>query len=93
MGTTVDFSTVDWRQDRITRKYVEQNRERLSVPSKMIPRELGDAVTYCKSICNPYADELMRRSGHLDAFYEALTDKERADILRKSCNYHGFTLC
>lgn len=88
----IDLASVDWRQDRITRDYVERNREKLSAPEQMSPRELGDAVTYCRSAWNPFSEELMRRSGHLEAFREATTDRERAEVLKSSCRYHGFML-
>lgn len=88
----VDLSTIPWHCDRITREYVEENREKLTDPTSMNPRELGEAITYCQIAWGPYANELMRRSGHLEAFQSAKTDKERSKILKKSCRYHGFML-
>lgn len=88
----VDLSTIPWRMDRITKEYIEENREKLSDSTSMTPNELGDAITYCQTAWNPYAEELMSRSGHLEAFREAKTDKERSEILKKSCAYHGFLL-
>ena len=92
MKNTLDLTTIDWKKDRITQKYVDENRKKLSDPTQMEPRELGEAITYCRIAWNPYADELMRRSGHLDEFRQARTDKERSKILDKSCRYHGFML-
>lgn len=87
----LDLSFVNWRHDRITERYIEENRDLLADPGKMTPAELGCAVTYCRSIdCdNPYADEIMRRSGHLKAFREAYDDRERRKIFDKACRYHG----
>lgn len=92
MATALDLSTIDWKMDRITREFVDEHREKLTDPTLMEPRELGEAITYCRIAWNPFADELMRRSGHLEEFRQARTDKERSKILDKSCRYHGFML-
>ena len=83
MAVAIDLSTINWKRDRITREYVDENREKLSDPTQMEPRELGEAITYCQIAWNPFADELMRRSGHLEEFRQARTDKERSKILDK----------
>lgn len=88
----LDLSSIDWKRDRITKEYVEENRNMLMYPSKMDARKLGEAVTYCQSAWNPFSYELMRRSGHLSAFRKARGGKEKSAILDKSCRYHGFML-
>lgn len=88
----IELSSVEWRNDGITREYVEEHREQLEQPEKMKPGKLGEACTYCKTIDNPYAYEIMRRSGHLDKFLSTFETKGRGEILRAACRYHGFML-
>ena len=88
----LDLKSIEWKRDRITREFVEENRDMLMQPSQMEPRKLGEAVTYCQSAWNPFSYELMRRSGHLEEFRSARTEKEKSKILDKSCRYHGFML-
>ena len=86
----IDLTTVDWRNDWITRRYVKENEAKLSNPRKMTPAELGDATTYCKTLYDPYAEELMRRAGNLEAFRCATTDSERMKILNNAAKSFGF---
>lgn len=88
----LDLTTVDWRHDRITDNWKDRNREKIVFPRKMTPYELSEAVTYCRSISNPYAEEMMRRSGHLEQFREAMTDRERSEIFKKSCSHYGIIM-
>lgn len=81
---------IDWIDDRITRNYVKTHADQLMNPRRMLPRELGDAVTYCKTIFNPYSEELMRRAGNLEAFYTAATLKEQNAILNRAAKSFGF---
>lgn len=83
---------VNWRKDRATQEYVEKKAKELKEPEKMKPFELGEAVTYCRSIYNPFAYEIMRRSNHLDKFYDAWNEQQRNEIFNRSCRYHGFML-
>ena len=84
--------TVNWRNDRATQEFIDAHREMLQSPETMKPGDLGTAVTYCKTIHNPYAMEIMRRSGHLDRFKEAWLEKERYQIFDKACRYHGMII-
>ena len=85
----IELSSVEWRNDRITRKYAEENREQLERPEAMEPFKLGEACTYCKTIENPYTYEIMRRSGHLEKYMETFDERERRRIFDKACSYHG----
>ena len=53
MATALDLSTIDWKMDRITREFVDEHREKLTDPTLMEPRELGEAITYCRIAWNP----------------------------------------
>lgn len=88
----INLETVNWRRDRATLEYIEKKAETLREPESMKPFQLGEAVTYCRSIYNPFAYEIMRRSGHLDKFREAWNEQQRNDIFNRSCRYHGFML-
>lgn len=88
----IDLKTVNWRRDWITERYVEAHREELVSPETMDVHDLGAAVTYCTTIRNPYAVEIMRRSGHLEAYREAWTARDRARIFQKACRYHGMMI-
>ena len=82
-----------WRNDGITRKYVEEHKEMLSDVCRMTPGQLGDAITYCNDFYNPYSDELTRRAGNYNAFHRfGLTDRERGKILRNAARAFGFEL-
>lgn len=59
----IDIDAVCWRCDPVTRRHVAGHRRHLSRPGAMEPRDLADACTYCYSTDNPYAAELIRRSG------------------------------
>lgn len=88
----IDLNTVNWRKDRITERYVCEYTDILRKPRKMKPGELGDACTYCETNENPYAEELMRRAGNLEAFQSATTPSEKGKILRQAAKAFGFML-
>ena len=88
----IDLTAVNWRQDRITERYVNEHADLLRRPRKMKPRELGDTCTYCETNDNPYAEELMRRAGNLEAFQSATTPSEKGKILRQAAKAFGFML-
>ncbi len=83
---------INWKNDRITRRYIEEHPEMLGDLSNIRPIYLGDAATYCKDWNNPFIYEILRRSGHLDQWKAAKDNKTKAIILEKSCSYHGFRL-
>ena len=83
---------INWRNDSITRKYVEEHPEMLGDLSEIKAHDLANAATYCKDWNNPFIREILRRSGHLDEWRSAPNDREKSKILEKSCKYHGFML-
>lgn len=89
----LDLNEVNWINDCITRRYVREHADKLQEPEKMGTRELGDAVTYCQTFFNPYAEELMRRAGNLEAFYAAAETKEQRIILNNAAKSFGFRFC
>ncbi len=85
------FTKLDiWKKDGVTRDYKKKMGDILNTPTDMTPKELANTTTYCNSWDNPYTIELMRRSGHLEAYQGTFDDKERRKIFDKSCAYHGF---
>lgn len=90
--TMLNLEKVHWRRDRITRAFVADHFDELCHPETMTPSELGNAVTYCEDFDNPFAEEIMRRSGHLEKFKMALQIKEKRQIFDKACRYHGMII-
>lgn len=88
----IELAKVNWKEDGITRKFINDNQDLLKHPEKMDALMLGDAVTYCKTIYNPFAEEIMRRSGHLEKFRETHDEKTRSKIFQSACRYHGFSM-
>lgn len=88
----LDLRKVNWRRDRITRAYVADHYDELCYPETMKASDLGTAVTYCEDFYNPFAEEIMRRSGHLEKFKAAVQIKEKRQIFDKACRYHGMVI-
>lgn len=80
----LDLATINWRQDGMTQRYVGDNAEELTKPTKMSPIQLANALTYCENFYNPYAEELMRRVGTLEKFNNTTSIEEQAKILRSA---------
>lgn len=89
---SLDLSSVEWKDDGITRNYVKENAEELAAPRKMTPSSLSDAITYCKTFINPYAEELMRRAGNLKTFNATSDTSERSKIVRNAAKSFGILL-
>ncbi len=81
-----------WREDRITENYMAENKAMLAHPEAMNAKELANACTYCKTIHNPYAEELMRRCGFLEKFQKAKEQEKQWKILDKACAHFGIKL-
>lgn len=85
----IDIIRINWKEDGITRRFVTDNRDVLRHPEKMGALMLGNACTYCRDIYNPFAEELMRRSGHLEKYRGIQDEKARVKIFQAACRYHG----
>jgi hypothetical protein len=90
--TGLELSSIDWKKDTITGNFRRDNAEELLFPDKMTPARLSEATTYCESIQNPFAEELMRRAGNLGAFTEATDKAEKGRILRNAAKAFGIML-
>jgi len=86
----INLNEVNWYQDGVTRDYIERNSYELLYPENMTPRALGDAVTYCETFFNPYAEELMRRAGNLEAFRNETDIRKQFEILNNAAKSFGF---
>lgn len=91
LPTPFTLSSVDWKRDGATENYKRENAAELQFPARMTEDSLAVACTYCNSIDNPYAEELVRRTGNLDAFRTATDVKDRMAILQKSAKSFGIT--
>ena len=88
----IDLEQVDWKGDAITRNYVKRKADILACPSTMSEHALCDAVTFCKSISNPYAEELLRRVGMDKQFHETTDLHEQSVLLRRAAKEFGIIL-
>lgn len=88
----VDLKAVEWRKDLLTKRYIEENADVLEDCGKMTPEQLVDACTYCSSIDNPYAYELLDRARMFEKFRLADDYSKAAEILRKAASFFGITL-
>lgn len=91
--TDYELSSVDWKMDIIAGAFKRRNTEELLFPDKMTPSRLAEACTYCSTIHNPYAEELMRRAGNLGSFQSSNDEAERGRILRNAAKSFGIVLC
>ena len=82
----------NWRNDRITKNYIKENAPMLEHPENMSALELATASTYCKTIYNPYCEEIMSRTGLLEKFRKAADEKGKRRILDKACAHYGIRL-
>lgn len=89
---TVDIEKVDWLRDEATREYIRENAERLKDRSAMTPKELAEAVTYCETVDNPYAYELLDRAGSFEKFKRAESYEAACEVLRKAARGLGIIL-
>ena len=85
----LDLDRIDWRQDGITCRYVAEHKAELADPPAMDHRSLAAAATYCRSFDSPYAEELAKRAGLLEAYLRA-SGVERADVVRRAAK--GFNI-
>ena len=75
------------RKDRATKEWREDHADELD-PAKMSPSLLASAITYCETICNPFTDEIVRRSG-VRKRYE--TEPLR-DTMRRACRHYNIQI-
>ena len=87
-----ELERINWRNDGITRRYVEEHRIELLCILSMTPSQLATTVTYCVNCDNPYAEELSRRAG-MELQYDRASDPvERAELTTKAAAHFGITL-
>lgn len=87
----IDIEDVNWKNDSITRRYIEDMGEMLKRPARMSAARLAEACTYCTSNDNPYAYELLNRAGLFEQ-YRVADSEESAKILRKAAKCFGIGL-
>lgn len=90
--TDFELSSVNWKKDTVTANYKSDNAADLLFPGKMTALMLATATTFCSTIYNPYAEELMRRAGNLGSFQTANNEHERGSVLRNAAKAFGISL-
>lgn len=63
IDNAMDLIKVNWKNDRITRDYVAENYDMLQSPENMSSVRLCEAITYCKTVQNPYTEVLIEKAG------------------------------
>ena len=92
MKNTINLSKVNWYNDGITEHFTRENASELIHPETMEENRLATAASFCKSIDNPYAEELIKRAGRIETFKSAKTATERMSIFRESAKSFGIIL-
>ena len=87
----LNLDQIDWRQDNITCRYVAEHEAELAEPSAMSHYSLASAVTYCRSIDNPYAEELAGRAGLLEKYLRT-SGAEHTDVVRRAAKSFNILL-
>ena len=88
-GATAPDSDI-WRKTAITEKYVRQNRELLEHPETMSEEQLAEAVTFCQTVDNPFAEEFCRRAGLIDEWSSVTGWRRRKKTFEKAAGLLGF---
>lgn len=88
----IDLTTVCWKKDRITERFVREHEAQLRRPSKMKPIELANACTYCDTIDNPYAEAITKRAGNVEAFRNATNARDKRKALDNAAKAFGMRL-
>ena len=91
----LDLKTINWRQDRITERYVEENHELLALPEKMTPSQLATTITYCASWINPYSEALIRKAGHnrpAPVYWTGEEEREYGKYVKAAARQFGITI-
>lgn len=83
---------VKWKHDSITARWIENNREELKSPCRMKPARLAEACTFCETIDNPFALELVRRAKMEAAFLQNQTPDDKRKVLDAAAGVFGIRL-
>ena len=81
-----------WKKDFVTRIYKKEQGDKLNAPSRMSITDLANACTYCSSWENPYAVEIMKRSGHISQYDNTRSKKDRRIIFDRSLRHYGIQM-
>lgn len=83
---------VKWKRNRITARWIENNREKLKSLRRMKPARLAEACTFCETIENPFALELARRAKMEAAFLQNQTPDDKRKVLDAAAGVFGIRL-
>lgn len=86
------MGNINWRNDRITQRYVEDHADVLSDISVMAPAQLCEASTYCDNWENPFTEELVQRAGGIGRYRDARSREERIKIIKDAARAFGIEL-
>lgn len=88
----MDIRNIQWKNDFVTRAFIREHGEDITDVETMTASDLATTLTYCKTVDNPYAKELVNRTGALSDFNCARSLEEKNNILRTECKKFGIQL-
>ena len=83
---------VKWKRDRITARWIEVHGKELRSPRRMKAARLAEACTFCETIDNPFALELVRRAKMEAAFLRSQTSADKRKVLDAAADVFGIRL-
>ncbi len=81
-----------WKNDSITRSYKKEQGEVLNKPSRMSLSRLANTCTYCNNWDNPYAREIVKRSGLTEKYNSTRGREKKRKIFEKACAGFGIKM-
>ena len=81
-----------FKNDDVTRRFLFEHLGEYDDPKAMTPQKLGEIITYCRHMDNPYTVELVTRAGLQAHFSRATTEAEKGKILRAAASSFGMML-
>ena len=83
---------INWKSDRITKKFIAQSADKFSNIAAMTPAELCEASTYGTDWENPFTEELVKRAGSLPRYHKTHNKAERIQIIKSAAKSFNIQL-
>jgi len=84
----------NYKEDGITRRYLDRNSETLQVPQRMKVSQLAEVLTYIADGWeeSPWAQEIVRRAKMDEQYRLALNAESRQKIIKKALSGYGIQI-
>lgn len=80
----------NWKDDAATRRFIAKHADELNDVSSMSVDLLVQSITYCRSVINPFSEELTKRAGNHQRYITCRTGQMQ--VVRKAAQAFGYTL-